>query len=209
MMGLWSSGSSLKQHTHNDPESARYGGEAKRRVQQGVSVADLPAHHSCGNAYQSDEGNELEYEFCDFEDGHAVTSAGNLSGGDLSFEFCDKCAESSITGHALLNQVPAFSLRCVYVCHSRARGSMPSPEGRAQGIPNLLVAPASAGGPPRSRTQAKACATKKPGFSARQPRTRMTARNQRDQARHYNMRESIVLIWSGLARDCAPRPGPR
>jgi len=63
-----------------------------------VALADLPAHHSYGNAYQSDEGQELEYDFYDFEDSHAATSTADLSGGDLSYEFCDECAEPSITG---------------------------------------------------------------------------------------------------------------
>ena len=63
----------MKQQAHDDPESAREGGEAQRQVQREVPLADLPAHHSCGNAYQSDEGQELEYEFCDFEGGHRDT----------------------------------------------------------------------------------------------------------------------------------------
>ncbi|MBV8056880.1 MAG: hypothetical protein JO071_16765 [Deltaproteobacteria bacterium] len=75
IMGCWSTGSSLKQHAHDDPKNARHGSEAQRRVQWEVAVADLPAHHSCGNAYQSDEGQELEYELCDFEGSHAATAA--------------------------------------------------------------------------------------------------------------------------------------
>jgi hypothetical protein len=69
----------LKQHTDDDPEGSRYGSKAKRGVQREVIAVASPADDSCQDADESDEGQELKYEFHDFEDCHVAAFGVGLS----------------------------------------------------------------------------------------------------------------------------------